>query len=133
MKLIIDANVLFSSLIKDSITAECIFKKDLELCAPDFFIEEFMKYEELILAKTQRPKEKYIEILHCLHEIIQIMPEKEFSVFLSEAERISPDAKDVPYFALALKMKCPVWSNDRKLKEQKRVKVYSTEEIMGLG
>ena len=48
------------------------------------------------------------------------------------AKRISPDLDDAPYFALALKQKCALWSNDKKLQEQSAVKVYTTEEIMQL-
>jgi len=33
------------------------------------------------------------------------------------------------YFALALKMKCPIWSNDKRLKEQKTIKIISTDEL----
>ena len=48
----------------------------------------------------------------------------------ADAEKISPDPKDAAYIALALKFSCGVWSNDKKLKEQNKVKVYSTGEIM---
>jgi len=132
MQLVIDANVLFSALIKGSLTAELIFEDRLKLCAPAFFIEEFMKYEELILKKTHRSKEKYIEILHCLKDVICTVPEEEFSAFLPEAEQISPDEKDSPYIALALKLKIPIWSNDKQLKQQNKVKIYSTQEIKTL-
>ncbi|MBU0535516.1 MAG: hypothetical protein KKE20_01020 [Nanoarchaeota archaeon] len=66
MDLVIDANILFSALIKDSLTAELIFEENLRLYAPEFFIQEFMKYEDLILCKMHRSRDKYIEILHCL-------------------------------------------------------------------
>ena len=46
MDLVIDGNILFSALIKDSLTAELLFEKYLKLYAPDFMIEEFMKYED---------------------------------------------------------------------------------------
>ena len=53
-----------------------------------------------------------------------------FFDFIDGAERISPDPKDTSYFALALKLNCPIWSNDKKLKEQNKIKIYSTEEIV---
>ena len=47
-----------------------------------------------------------------------------------DAKHISPDVKDVPYFAAALKLKIPIWSNDAALKQkQDAVKVYSTKEV----
>ena len=100
--------------------------------APDFFIEEFIKYEDLILKKTHRTKEKYIEILHCLKDTITTIPEEEFSEFLDEALKVSPDEKDAPYIALALKLNISIWSNDKKLKEQNRVKICSANEVIDI-
>ena len=51
---------------------------------------------------------------------------------LEEAKKICPDRDDVPYFALALKFNIPIWSNDKKLKEQNKIKVYSTQDILNL-
>ena len=52
------------------------------------------------------------------------------SIFQKEAEKISPGLKDTQYLALALKLNCAIWSNDKKLKEQDKVKVYSTNELL---
>jgi len=53
-------------------------------------------------------------------------------VVLYEAEKFSPDEKDIMYLALALKLKSAVWSNDKKLKTQDKVKVYSTNDLLGI-
>jgi predicted nucleic acid-binding protein len=127
--LVIDANVLFSALIKNSLTAEIIFEEDIIPSAPEFVIEEFLKYEDLILKKTSRTREEFIQIMHMLKDIITVVPKEEYSKFIGEAEKFSPDEKDVMYLALALKLKCAVWSNDKRLKQQDRVKVYSTEDL----
>lgn len=111
-------------------TAELIFDEELKLYSPDFFIEEFMKYEDLILKKTNRTREKYIEILHSLKDVITTIPKEEFSRLIDKAEDISPDPKDVPHIALAMKLRCAIWSNDKKLKNQEIVKVYSTGDLV---
>ena len=49
---------------------------------------------------------------------------------MKEAEKITPDKKDVLYFALALKLRCGIWSNDKKLKTQNKIKIYSTEDLL---
>ena len=132
MEFVVDANVLFSAIIKEGGTAELLFDTRLSLYAPEFFIYEFMKYKDLILAKTSRTEEEFVGIMHLLKEVIEVVPKKDYSAFVKEAETISPDEKDVMYFALALKLKCSIWSNDKKLKEQDKVKVYSTTEMMRL-
>lgn len=132
MDLVIDANILFSALIKDSFTSELLFEEELKLYTPEFIIEEFNKHEDLILQKTCRTKEQFIEIMHCLKEVIKTAPKEDFSTAIRKAESVSPDKDDVMYFALALKLRCGIWSNDKRLKEQDKVKVYSTEEISEL-
>jgi len=131
MELVIDSNILFSALIKDSTTCELMFNESLKLFAPELMIEELKFYEDLILKKSHRSNDNFIEILYSLKEIITIIPKDDFSNFMEEAKSITPDQDDFMYFALALKLKIPIWSNDKKLKQQDKVKVYSTEEIIG--
>jgi len=129
MILIIDANVLFSALIKNSLTADLIFHDDITLSTPEFIISEFLKYENLLLKKMHRTRQEYIQIMHMLKDIITVVPMEEYTKFIEEAEKMSPDPKDTLYLALAMKLKCAIWSNDKKLKEQDKVKVYSTSEV----
>jgi len=63
---------------------------------------------------------------------IKLIPNEEIEQFIDEAMNICPDENDIQYFALALKLNIPIWSNDKKLKEQNKVKVYSTEELKEL-
>ncbi len=130
MILVIDANVLFSALIKDSLTAELIFNEDLKLYTCEFIIEEFFKYEKEITKKTHRTREEFITIMHQLRDIITVIPQEEYSHLIMEAQKLSPDKKDIMYLALALKLGCAIWSNDRDLKEKQDViKVYNTKEL----
>lgn len=130
MEVVIDANILFSALIKNSLTSDLIFMGGLRLFSPDFMIEEFLKYESLILEKTKRTKPEVIKNLHLLKDIILIVPEEEYEKYIDSAREISPDAKDVLYLSLALKLKCPIWSNDKRLKNQEAIKVYSTSDLL---
>jgi putative PIN family toxin of toxin-antitoxin system len=130
MILVVDANILFSALIKDSSTAKLLFEESLNLCTSEFIIQEFFKYEDMILKKTHRTKEQFIQIMHMLKDIITVVPKEEYSDFMSEAESISPDEKDTLYFALALKFRCGIWSNDKRLRTQDKIKVYSTNDVM---
>lgn len=132
MNLIIDANILFASLIKEGKTIEILLSPFFNFYAPEFLFEEFERYEKEILRKTHRNEEDFLEIFEKLKEMITIIPREDYKEKASLAEEISPDEKDFDYFALALKLNCAIWSNDRKLKEQNRVKVYTTEELVEL-
>ena len=110
-------------------TAELLFDGHLKLYTLDFIFTEFFKYKESILKKTHRREGEYIQIMHDLQDVCTVVPQEGYLKFMKQAKRISPDEKDVMYFALALKLKCGIWTNDKKLKEQKAVDIYSTEEV----
>ncbi len=132
MKLVVDANVIVSSLIKNSKTAELLISPLLDLYALKYIFEEIIKYGEEIAGKTKRDIESLKEIFDAISLLINLVDFSNYELFITKAEKISPDKKDSDYFALALKLDCAIWTNDKKLKEQKRVKIYSTEEISGL-
>ena len=132
MNLIVDANILFSALIKNSLTSELLFNENFKLYTCEFIIDEFLKYESLILKKTHRNKSEFIEFMHQLKSVITIIPKEEYFYYFKKAKLISPDPNDFIYFALALKMKACIWSNDKKLKEQNIIKIYSTDELITL-
>ena len=129
MDLVLDANILFAVLIKDSLSAELLFHEDLHLFAPEFLLEEFYKHKQEILNKTKRTERHFEEIFNVLKEIITLTPQEEFQEKINETKKISPDQNDVAYIALALKLKIPIWSNDKDLKKQNKILIYTTQEI----
>jgi predicted nucleic acid-binding protein len=54
----------------------------------------------------------------------------EFDDLMKEATEHSPDEDDAPYFALALKLNSPIWTNDNALKNQDRVKILSNTDMI---
>ncbi len=130
MQLVVDANILFSALIKDSVTSDLIVDNSLNLVSVEFIFEEFGKYKSLIKEKTERTEEEFDRFMEIILKKITLVPYEEFKSFITEAEKISPDPKDTEYLALALKLNCFLWSNDKKIKPQEKVKVYSTEDLM---
>ncbi|CAD6491228.1 MAG: PIN domain protein [Candidatus Argoarchaeum ethanivorans] len=133
MDLVVDANILFAALIKDGLTSELIVQNNLYLYAPEFIIEEFEKYREIIKKKTKRTDNEFDRALDLFQRRIELIPSEEIKPYVEKAIVISPDIKDVQYIALGLKLHIAIWSNDRALKEeQKKVKVYSTSEIIKL-
>ena len=131
MDLVVDANEIFAALIKESKTHELIFDEKLHLLTTEFFFTEFNKHSEEIQEKTEKTEEELNNLFDVLKKKITLIPLEELLPFVDEAEKISPDPDDVAYIALALKLKCAIWSQDRKLKEkQNTIQVYSTEELI---
>ncbi|MBI2040519.1 MAG: hypothetical protein HYT16_00270 [DPANN group archaeon] len=132
MKLVVDANIIFSLLIVEGKTAELFVNPFLQLYAPEFLLEEFREHKEEILVKTKRNEKEFSEELENIKQLINFISEKDIQEFIADAKEISPDVDDVAYFALALKLDCSIWSNDKKLKGQTRIKIYSTEDLVQL-
>lgn len=129
MNFVVDANILFSILIKKGKTEDIMFNEEVHVFAPEFIFEEFSKYTTMILEKTERRKEEFEELLNILKMKIKTVPNEETKKYLLEASRICPDKNDIEYFALALKLHCPIWSQDKELRQQSAIKIYSTEEL----
>jgi predicted nucleic acid-binding protein len=132
MDLVVDANILFASLIRDGPTAELLFAKDLKLHVPEFILEEMDKYSGMLQEKTHRTDADFNEFMRILKRQIRLHPKGALAGWLQRAESISPDPGDIPYFALAPMLGCGIWSNDARLKDQKDVAVYSTKDLMDM-
>ena len=129
MDLVIDANILFSTFIKQGKTIEILLNPLFNLYAPVYIFEEIEEHKDEILAKTNRSEKELNELISSLLDIVKLVPSKEIEQYMGEAEKLSPDKDDIIYFALALKLNCAIWSNDKKLKEQNRIKIYSTSDL----
>lgn len=133
MELIIDANIFMSALISvRGITFDIIFDDNIRLFAPEYLLQEIERHKGEILEKTGLSNEEFELFLSLISTKIEFVLESEFEKFIFEAKVICPDENDIDYFALALKLSCGIWSNDKKLKNQDKIKVYSTEELIDL-
>jgi len=129
MDLVIDANILFSALIKDSFNYSLLLGGKFRLFTPEYIFTELEKHKDEILEKTERTTEEFFRLVETLKRRIVIVPLEELVPYVKEAEKLTPDPDDLAYFALALKLNCAIWSNDKKLKEQNKIRVYHTHEL----
>ncbi len=131
MEVVIDANILFAALIRDSHTRHLIRDNNLQLYSPDYLLREIEKYMKVITAKSEMSEEKVKEFLELFitQTGIKIISSEVFDHHIDHSLEISPDPKDAPYLALCLHRKCPLWSNDKQLKKQEFVQVFNTEEL----
>ncbi len=135
MELVIDANVLLAALLKEAITRELLLDARLRLCAPEHLISETLRH-----LKTNAPLRKRIqlsakdleELFYLLTQEIETIPKKEFISQMNEAFNVAPHKEDAPYLALALSRNIPIWSNDKGIHTQSKVKVYTTKELISL-
>ncbi|MFO7991901.1 MAG: PIN domain-containing protein [Thermoplasmata archaeon] len=131
MKLVIDANILFSFFKKRSFTRDFILSHpEIEYFTPIYVFEELDKHKDFIETKAKIEDKVYDLITRELKEYVEVVDLKEIQVKWDTAEEICPDPNDIPYFAVSLYIECPLWSNDKNLKDQDKVKVLNTEELV---
>ena len=130
MLLVIDANVVISSLIKDG-TALKVFKYNAQRTAYEFIAPAYL-FSELNRKRIQRfsslTTKEIDETFTLISDQIQMIPFTMFSDKLKEAMDLN--FKDSPYLALAMTYNCPIFSGDKGLKKQKKVSVFSPRELL---
>ena len=131
MKLVINANIAFSLLKKDSFTRRLVHRYRLSLISHPFIVEELKGHSEIVCRKIGVSPDKFLRIMEILSALIDLSrsasPQQ-----LNRARSLLPDPEDAPYLALAIRLKLPLWSNDPHLKEQSLVTVFTTEELVEL-
>ena len=130
MQLILDANILIAMLVKPGLPIDLFFDSRLSLFAPQLLFEELENNKQEIIKKSRLNNEEFDWLFLILKHNVFIVPEEDFFKFREEADEICPDPKDIVYFALALYLKCAIWSNEKKLKEQPTIMVYATHDLL---
>ena len=131
-RIVLDANIVISALLKDSTTRKMLVSAGMpEMFAPDFIFEEIRKYLPELARRIGADKKELEILMNQLFSLsgISVAKTGDYSEFMEKALEITPDQKDAPYVALAMKLECPIWSQDSGLKKQKKVEVYSTAEL----
>lgn len=129
MKLVVDANVLFSALIREGATRRLWFRSQVELCAPAMIIVELIKYKKHISTKFSET-ESLESLTEKVLSRVRIVGEDSLKPFIPAAKTLIEDPKDWIYLACALKEDAAIWTNDRHFMQQKRVKIRTTTELL---
>ena len=137
MRLVVDANVLLSGIVRDSLTRRLLLDERLELFAPRHLLEEVERHvlhDGDIRRKTQLGVDELKTIFEYLLEPIKAVPvgEQESGKYernLASALKLATHPEDAPYLATAMTLGCPIWSNDSDFSRQKKVPVISTAKL----
>jgi len=130
--IVLDSNIFFSALIKDSITRKLILDYPGKFLFPAYIFEEFEKHRDEILEKSVLEKEAFETLMGLILDKMIIIPDNVLVKHSKEAIEIAKDIdiNDAVFIAAVLAYPGSVlWSNDKKLKKA-GVKVISTEEMM---
>ena len=135
MRLVVDANKLFAGIITkgkklQSWTLNILFSDEVELFAPFRLLAELEKNRDEIRRKSGFSLQDFEVFVGVLKLRVRFIPLEQFLDKVPEAKELAPHLKDIEYFALALKLDCPIWAQEKAFKKQSRVKVFSTSELI---
>lgn len=133
MILIVDSNILFAGLLRDSTTRELLIDPPFTLYAPETVVKEIRKYEDEIVKRTSFTKEEFEVLFNLITERIQIIEKAQYAHKIEEADKIIGDIDkgDVPFLALALSIPNDgIWTENVKHFKQKQVRIWMTKELV---
>lgn len=133
MRIVVDTNILISSLIKDSITREILLLPYMDFYLPEFALEEVEAHKVKISKLSGLSSDEIDFFLDLLLENISIVPAQTIRPYLKEAEKIigNIDPGDIPFVALALAVDNDgIWTNDKHFKKARKIKIWNTPEFL---
>ena len=132
--LVIDTNIIISSLIKDGTTRDILLHPKFNFIFPEYGLNEVYFYRDYIIKKSGVNEEEFDRLLLRILKYVKLVPLHIIKKFKNLADKIMGkiDEDDVIFIATALTFKCPIWSDDSHFKLQKDVKIYDTKEMADL-
>ena len=132
MKYVVDANIILSGLISDSMTRRLLVELEDDLLTPAYVHDEIGKYTEMVSEKAGLSPSAVEELIELLFERIDVVPRPVVLDSLQEAARImrDTDPDDAVYLAAALERDAQLWSDDGDYEEQDVVPVATTGDIV---
>lgn len=133
MKLVVDANIVISALISSKgRTRELLLNDSLELYSPSYLKEEIEEHKDELVKKSGLKKDNIDSAIEILIQNVIFVSNEYYKKEIKEAEEFSLDPDDTHYLALASFHSSSLWSNDKRLQKQNKVKVFGTTQLIDM-
>lgn len=132
-RIVIDSNILFSALIRDSTTRRIILEYPGRFIFPEYVFEELERHKHALREKSGLTEEEFSQLLAVLLEKVEVAPKEALLRYRRQAmaavKDIDPD--DTVFVAATLaNPKSILWTDDKKLKQITTITVKNTAEIL---
>ena len=132
IRIIVDANIIISALLGGK-PRFILFDSKFEFVTTPFTLKEVQKYIPLISKKSGVSEKEVKDGLNLLP--IKIIPLSYYQEYIKEAKEImeSIDKDDIEIFALYLREKTYLWSEDKdfdKAKNKIKINLLKTEDFL---
>jgi len=135
-KIVIDANIVFFAVLSQSSYTREVFQglldEDVDILAPYFIYGEVLN---VFLRLTEQRWLTYDFHKAKIQRILELIDVVDYDFYADVIEKVKAevdkiDPKDMDYVALAYKLWAPLWSNDKRLKKLKSIKVLTTQDLL---
>lgn len=132
MNIVIDSNILFSALIKNSTTRKIILEYEGCFLFPSPIFEEMQKHKHELIKKSGMTTKYFNLLLELLLKKVIVIPKEKLIPYKHQADALvkNIDPDDSVFVACALAYKGILWTDDKKLKKVKSIRVLNTKEII---
>lgn len=134
MEIVLDTNIIISSLLRNGLTRKIIFLSPLKMHTVDYAKVEIEAHKEELLYKSKLDERSLNYLIDFIFSKIDLVSLENIELFRNRAEDImgKVDIDDSFFLALAMSLNCPIWSNDVHFKRQNAIKVYNTKELLDI-
>jgi len=116
MKVVIDSNVLFRTMISQGEILQILFNPKLIIFAPEILREEILRNKNEILKKSALAEEDFDKLILMLLNRMIFIPLENYLPFMSQAKAmLGNHEKDAEFIALALLKNTKVWTYEARL------------------
>jgi predicted nucleic acid-binding protein len=116
MDVVLDANVLFRTLISHGNILEIMFNPNLQLFAPQKLREEFLAHKKEIIQKSHLSQTTFHLLCSQIFKKIIFVDVEEYKRYLPKAKNVlRSHRKDEDFIALCIMKKCKVWTYESRL------------------
>lgn len=129
MNITADANVLFSTILREGLARKVWFNTIVVLYAPAYLLAEFQKYDGFLRKKFSGNSAEFDSLVEKILGQVTFVSDADLIPYLPAASSLILDSKDWLYLACALKENTIIWSQDRGFQIQTRVPVKTTAEL----
>lgn len=132
MRVVIDSNIVISSLIKNSVSRHLIAFLDVSFYYPEQALDEIIRNKNEILEKGKISEQEFAGTFATLFKYIKLIKKEELQYHIKEADKIIGNIhkNDVVFIATALAKNAIIWSNDHHFQKQNRIFVITTNDII---
>jgi predicted nucleic acid-binding protein len=132
MRLVVDSNILFAALIRNSTVRHLFFHMDAELFLLQVNFDEVNAHKDELIQKSKSGEDSFRMLFDALVSKCHIIEDELLFSKMDEADKImsSIDPDDSPFIAAALETGADIWSDDSHFKKQTKVTVFTTKELM---